>query len=116
MKDEGVVRSRRLKKWFVVFILCGAVFLFVVFLLPALRKGEEVYRYETARMTKGELVVTVTADGNLKAKDQVEVGTEISGTVREVKADFNQKVKKGKCLQGLTRKGSRQSSKTQRPP
>lgn len=81
-----------------VLFLLGTVLLVLALLLPSLRKQREAYRYETARVTRGELVVTVTADGNLKAKDQVEVGTEISGTVREVRADFNQSVRTGQVL------------------
>lgn len=88
----------RLVFW--AFLALFSVALFV-WLILYLRKGEKVYPYETAKVTRGEITVTVTADGNLRAKDQVEVGTEISGTVREVKVDFNQRVRKGQVLARL---------------
>jgi len=57
------------------------------------------YRIEEAR--RGELIVTVTATGNLEPTNQVDVGTELSGTVRSVNADYNDKVKLGQILARL---------------
>jgi len=57
------------------------------------------YRTEDAR--RGDLIVTVTATGNLEPTNQVDVGTELSGTVRSVNADYNDKVKLGQVLARL---------------
>lgn len=56
------------------------------------------YRYTTADTEQGDLTVQVTATGVLQPLNQVDVGTEISGTVEKVEADFNDRVSKGQIL------------------
>ena len=46
----------------------------------------------------GDIVQTITATGRLQPIDQVDVGTEVSGTVSKIYADFNQRVEKGQVL------------------
>jgi HlyD family secretion protein len=55
-------------------------------------------RFETEPVRKGRLKVTVSATGTLKPVNQVDVGTEVSGIIREVLVDFNDPVKKGQTL------------------
>lgn len=54
--------------------------------------------YKTAEVTRGSLTVTVIATGTLEPVKQVEVGSEISGTIRTVLVDFNDRVKQGQVL------------------
>ncbi|HEX6965062.1 MAG TPA: efflux RND transporter periplasmic adaptor subunit [Gemmatimonadaceae bacterium] len=54
------------------------------------------YRYAT--VTRGNLQSTVSATGTLGAVTTVQVGTQVSGQVSAIYADFNQKVKKGQLL------------------
>jgi len=54
--------------------------------------------YITQEAKKGPLNVTVSATGNLAPTNQVEVGSEVSGTVDKVLVDFNDRVKKGQVL------------------
>jgi HlyD family secretion protein len=54
--------------------------------------------FKTTKVERGELVVTVTATGNLQPTKTVDVGSEISGTVAELFADYNDTVKKGQLL------------------
>ena len=54
--------------------------------------------YVTAPVTRGPLVVTVSATGTLTPQDQVDVGAEISGRLDAVNVDFNDRVKKGQVL------------------
>ncbi|MBI5780114.1 MAG: efflux RND transporter periplasmic adaptor subunit [Rhodocyclales bacterium] len=70
------------------------------------RGGEPAsVRYLTDATQRGDLSITVTATGNLSPTNQVEVGAEISGTIREVYVDFNDPVKVGQVLARLdTRK------------
>ena len=58
-------------------------------------------RFKTAEVEKGDLTVKVTATGVLQPVNQVEVGTEISGTVKAVMVDFNDHVKVGQVLARL---------------
>ncbi len=60
------------------------------------RGGET--RYQTAKVERGSLTVVVTATGTLQPTDQVDVGSELSGIVKSVEADFNDMVKKGQVL------------------
>ena len=53
---------------------------------------------ETVYPSLGDIVQTITATGRLQPIDQVDVGTEVSGTVSKIYTDFNQRVKKGQVL------------------
>jgi HlyD family secretion protein len=55
----------------------------------------------TARVTRGSIVQTVTATGALQAVTTVQVGTQVSGTVMELGADFNSVVRKGQVIARL---------------
>jgi HlyD family secretion protein len=63
----------------------------------AARNGTAV-QYKTAKVTRGDLTVSVTATGTVQPVNQVDIGTEISGTVRTVEVDYNDRVKVGKVL------------------
>ncbi|MGA7614488.1 MAG: efflux RND transporter periplasmic adaptor subunit, partial [Thermoanaerobaculia bacterium] len=54
--------------------------------------------YRTAAIEKGDLEQTVTATGTLSAVKTVNVGTQVSGQVSALYADFNDQVKKGQRL------------------
>jgi HlyD family secretion protein len=49
-------------------------------------------------VTRGDLEVAVSSTGTLEALDSVEVGTQVSGTLTEIHADFNDAVGKGQIL------------------
>lgn len=57
--------------------------------------------YKTAEVTRGDLTVIVTATGTLQPVNQVDVGSELSGTIRTVEVDVNDIVKKGQVLARL---------------
>jgi HlyD family secretion protein len=54
--------------------------------------------YRFAAVTRGNLESTVSATGALSAVKTVQVGTQVSGQIAAIYADFNQKVKKGQLL------------------
>ena len=58
-------------------------------------------RYQTEEVTRGTLIVTVSATGNLQPTNQVDVGSEISGTIEAIFVDDNDRVKKGQVLARL---------------
>ncbi len=57
--------------------------------------------YLTEEVARGNLVVTVSATGTLQPTNQVEVGSELSGTIERVLVDDNDHVKKGQELARL---------------
>lgn len=59
---------------------------------------EEVLRYKTAAVEQGNIAQTVTASGTLNPVALINVGSQVSGTVIELNADFNDRVKKGQVL------------------
>jgi HlyD family secretion protein len=52
----------------------------------------------TMPVTKGTLVQTVTATGTVIARDTINVGTQISGTLSDLFVDYNSRVKVGQVL------------------
>jgi HlyD family secretion protein len=65
------------------------------------RGGAKAARFRTEPVTRGELIVKVTATGKLQPLNQVDVGSEVSGLVESVFVDDNDYVKKGQVLARL---------------
>ena len=83
--------------------------LFVV-VLAAVAGGYYYYKLRTARpeptvitqpLSRGDVVDSVGATGTLEAVETVDVGTQVSGVVRELHADFNSIVKRGQVIARL---------------
>ena len=55
-------------------------------------------RYRLARVERGPLTAAVSATGNLNAVTTVQVGSQVSGQVKELFADFNTLVKKDQII------------------
>lgn len=53
------------------------------------------YKLETAKLERGRIVAKVTATGTVSALVTVQVGSQVSGRVAALGADFNSQVKKG---------------------
>lgn len=53
---------------------------------------ENAVRFKTEQIRRGDLLVRVTATGTLQPVNQVEVGTEVSGTIESVAVDYNDRV------------------------
>ena len=55
-------------------------------------------KYRFARVERGSLIAAVSATGNLNAVITVQVGSQISGQIKELLVDFNSIVKKGQVV------------------
>ena len=55
----------------------------------------------TAQVTRGDIVQSIATTGTLEAVTTVQVGTQVSGTIRDLLADFNDIVRKGQVLARL---------------
>ncbi len=62
------------------------------------RNGEAEVRYRVAKVERGPLAAVVIASGTLNATTTVQVGSQISGQVKEIFADFNTPVKKDQVI------------------
>jgi HlyD family secretion protein len=59
-------------------------------------KGE--IGFNTAQVGESTLEITVTATGYVQPVEKVEVGTQVSGVIEKIFADYNSQVKKGQLL------------------
>jgi HlyD family secretion protein len=60
-------------------------------------EGGEV-RYRVAKVERGPMAAVVVASGTLNAVTTVQVGSQISGQIKDIYADFNTPVKKGQVI------------------
>ncbi len=54
--------------------------------------------YRTEPITRGDIEQAVTATGTVNAVTTVQVGTQVSGTIKTLYVDFNSRVKKGQLI------------------
>jgi len=93
-------RVRRYGMWLAAAAALALVTLGAYFYL---RSGADASapQYATEEIRRGDLVVTVSATGKLQPTNQVDVGSELSGTLQEVLVDDNDRVAKGQVLARL---------------
>ncbi len=87
-----------MKKWITIALIAIVVVIAVAF---ALRRGggsADAERYEFVEVARGDLENIITSTGTLSAVGTVEVGTQVSGTVSQVLADYNESVATGQVL------------------
>jgi HlyD family secretion protein len=58
-------------------------------------------QYKTEQVRRGDLTVIVTATGTLQPTNTVSVGSELSGTIKSVEVNYNDRVKVGRVLAKL---------------
>jgi HlyD family secretion protein len=81
-----------------IFIGAGLVVIIGIALYFLLGKKNSAPQFRTEKVTRGDIVSTVTATGTVNAVTTVLVGTQVSGTIKAIYADFNSKVKKGQLI------------------
>jgi len=96
--DEPKARTfyRRPVVW-----LCALALILIVAALwvwQARRSANAAPSYATQPVVRGNLTLIVTANGTIQPTRSINIGSELSGTVLEVKFDVNDKVKKGDVL------------------
>lgn len=90
-------RKRKARKWTIMSLVLVAFAVALWFL--ALRPNDDtkvVVRY--AAVERGDIVKAITATGQLQATKTVQVGSQVSGAIRELYADFNSRVTKGQLI------------------
>ncbi len=63
-----------------------------------LKNRENGVQFKTVKVSRGEIRATVTATGTVSAVTTVLVGTQVSGTIKQIFVDFNSPVEKGQLL------------------
>src|SRR3954447_14327184 len=82
------------RKWIVIFALIIAVAVMAAFTL----RGGDKPVYATQRVQQGDIRQLVQATGTIDAVTTVQVGSQVSGTILKLNADFNTHVKKGQVV------------------
>ncbi len=85
-----------MKKKFLVGVTIAAAAL-TIGLLATRTKGN-VPEFRAEMLTRGDIQQVVTATGTVNAVTTVQVGTQVSGTIKKLYVDFNSRVKKGQII------------------
>jgi HlyD family secretion protein len=64
----------------------------------AINNANAAPRYITETVARGDLTLTVTANGTLQPTRSINIGSELSGTVSKVNVDVNDHIRKGQVL------------------
>ncbi|HEX8252738.1 MAG TPA: efflux RND transporter periplasmic adaptor subunit [Thermoanaerobaculia bacterium] len=75
--------------------------LLLAFTLLACNRAKKAEQYRTEKVSRGTVTMTVTATGTVSAVTTVQVGSQVSGVIAQLYADFNSTVKKGQLLAEL---------------
>jgi HlyD family secretion protein len=96
--DKQTPLYKRAKTWIVVLIVTVSIAAVTILVFP---KNNVSPQYKTSQVQQDDLIVTVTATGELEPVNQVDVGTEVSGTIETVAVNYNDRVKAGQVLARL---------------
>ena len=66
-------------------------------------KAQHKVTYETAVVTRGEISESIPATGTIEPVTEVEVGTQVSGIIDKIYADYNSVVTKGQLIAEMDR-------------
>lgn len=80
------------------FVVALLIVVAVAALAAWLSSRPEAVRYRSEPLDRGEIVQNVSANGTLNPVTLVSVGTQVSGTITAIYADYNDRVEKGQVL------------------
>lgn len=95
----GAHKKRSFKKYFIILSILLLVFGAIFWYKTSKSKNE--IEYLSAPLERKTITVMVDASGNMEPTNSVDVGIEVSGTIKEVLVDYNQHVKKGEVMARL---------------
>ena len=82
------------RRWLILILTLLAVATFALFKFT----GNGNPQYFTAKVDRGDIRQVVEATGTINAVTTVQVGSQVSGTVSRLYADFNSRVKRGQVI------------------
>ena len=91
------------KKKIIIIAVSIAVVAGAGFWLFGSSKAQHKVTYETAVVTRGEISESITATGTIEPVTEVEVGTQVSGIIDKIYADYNSVVTKGQLIAEMDR-------------
>ena len=93
--------SRPVRKWIYIIIAVVVISLSIWYYRASTKNSGKKAEYETVESKIGRISLIDTAAGNLAPTNQIIVGSELSGTAKEVLVDTNDPEKKGDTLAKL---------------
>jgi HlyD family secretion protein len=87
---------RSVHRWLLVVALAG--FAVVAWMRFRPREGSAAPKWQTAAVDRGRIVAKITATGTVSPLKTVQVGSQVSGRILELAADFNSTVSKGQVI------------------
>lgn len=101
LEVDGLSQKKKITpKWIIAVILTLVMVAVVIFWRES--NSKNALQYKTEDVKQGNLTVTVTATGTLKPTNNiVNVGSELSGTIKTVEVDYNSQVKVGQVMTRL---------------
>jgi HlyD family secretion protein len=82
------------RHWLIVILVLVAIAMLAAFQF----KGNDKPQYYVAKVDRGDIRDVVEATGTINAVTTVQVGSQVSGTISKLYADFNSRVKKGEVI------------------
>jgi len=97
---QASTKSRKLKRRIMwgLLVFVAAV---ILILFSNRNHNAEPVQFKTQSASRGDLIVTVSATGNLEPTNQVDVGSELSGIIDSVEVDYNDRVEVDQVLARL---------------
>jgi len=89
--------SHRHRKWASLLLLLPIAAAAIYYVLPG-HRAETPADWDTRRVSRGDLVASVSATGTLNPLITVQVGSQVSGTIQSLEADFNAPVRAGEII------------------
>src|SRR5216684_8385168 len=93
-RSEDDVVNMLKRHWLIASLVVVAIAVFAAFQF----KGNEKPQYFTSKVDRGDIGEVVEATGTINAVTTVQVGSQVSGTISRLNADFNSRVKKGQVV------------------
>src|SRR6266850_180553 len=83
-------------KWVVILVVLGGLAGGAIWYFVA--DHDSASQYQTAQVTRGDLIQSVTASGQLNPVVNVQVGSQISGRINKILVDYNSEVKSNQVI------------------
>ena len=87
-----------MKRKTIIIITVIILVIIIVILYLNLKNKQTAYIWKTASVKKGNITIMVKSTGTINADTTVQVGTQVTGIIWKLYADYNSKVKKGDVI------------------
>jgi HlyD family secretion protein len=94
---KSTLEKKKKKSRLLLYIIIAVVVGLIAWFFISKKMGGELL-FDTEKVSKGDITAIVSTTGNLSPVTTVDVGSEVSGSIQTLHADFNDHVKEGQIL------------------